>query len=288
MLDHYWSVAKDKTLNKSPDQLRRWRNPRIKAVQAFTEATGNKAIADITTADVQAFRSQLVERMLVGNLDPGSVNKDIIHLLSVLKTVASAADIALRFRRTGWAVKTGKKNTRPPMAADWIKDKILVLDALAGLNAEARAIFLGMVNTGYRPSEGAMLGRAQIRLDTDIPHISIEPVNRHLKTDHSERIIPLAGVSLAAFQQFPDGFPRYSDSASLTATVNKFLRENGLLPSGAHSMYSLRHGFEGRLLAAGVDERIRSDLMGHTIKRQRYGAGADLGLLQRVIKSIAL
>jgi hypothetical protein len=42
------------------------------------------------------------------------------------------------------------------MAADWIREKILAHDALAGLNAEARAIFLGMVNTGYRPGEGAL------------------------------------------------------------------------------------------------------------------------------------
>lgn len=201
--------------------------------------------------------------------------------------MASAADIGLRFRQTGWAVKEGKQNTRPPLAAAWIRETILADSALLGRNAEARAIFLGMVNTGYRPSEGAMLGRAQIRLDTDTPHISIEPVTRHLKTDHSERIIPLAGISLAALKQLPDGFPRHSDSASLTATVNKFLRENGLLPSDAHSMYSQRHSFGDRLLVVGVDERIRSDLMGHTMKRQRYGAGADLVLMQRAIHAIA-
>lgn len=81
VLDHYWRVARDKTLNKSAAQLRCWRNPRIKAVQAFTAATGNKAIADITTADVQSFRSKLVDRMLAGDLDPGSVSKDMLPLL---------------------------------------------------------------------------------------------------------------------------------------------------------------------------------------------------------------
>jgi hypothetical protein len=31
-LELYWDLARDKTLGKSPDQLRRWKNPRLKAV----------------------------------------------------------------------------------------------------------------------------------------------------------------------------------------------------------------------------------------------------------------
>jgi integrase len=145
-----------------------------------------------------------------------------------------------------------------------------------------------MVNTGYRPSEGAMLTSAQIRLDTNIPYIKIEAVGRTLKTDSSERVIPLVGISLEAFRQFPNGFPRYADNPGLSDTINKFLRENKLLETPGHSLYSLRHSFEDRMLAAGVDERIRMDLLGHQIKRERYGAGADLEHLQRVVKSVAL
>lgn len=133
-----------------------------------------------------------------------------------------------------------------------------------------------------------MLTEAQIKLDAAVPHIKIEGVGRQLKTPHSERIIPLVGVSLEAFKQFPNGFPRYADNPGLSATVNKFLRENGLLEGDGHSMYSLRHSFEDRLLAAGVDERIRRDLMGHSLNRERYGSGASLTQMQEIIKKIAI
>jgi integrase len=145
-----------------------------------------------------------------------------------------------------------------------------------------------MVNTGYRPSEGACLTAAQIRLDHNVPHISIEPVGRQLKSAYARRIIPLAGVSLEAFRQCPDGFPRYADNPALSATVNKYLRANGLMESPGHSLYSLRHSFEDRMLAAGIDDRIRRDLFGHRLTRERYGKGADLDHLLRVIQAVAI
>ena len=42
------------------------------------------------------------------------------------------------------------------------------------------------------------------------------------------------------------------------------------------------------LLAAGVDDRIRRDLFGHRLDRERYGRGASLEHLHAVILSIAL
>jgi integrase len=109
-----------------------------------------------------------------------------------------------------------------------------------------------------------------------------------LKSANARRIIPLFGISLKAFRANPDGFPRYADNPSLSDTVNKFLRENKLLESDKHTMYSLRHSFEDRLLGAGTDERIRRDLMGHRLTRERYGKGADLVQLQRVLQAIAV
>ena len=109
-----------------------------------------------------------------------------------------------------------------------------------------------------------------------------------MKSVYARRVIPLAGVSLEAFKGFPDGFPRYRDNPTLSDTVNKFLRENGLLESSAHSLYSLRHAFEDRMLAAGVDDRIRRDLFGHRLTRERYGKGASLEHLLQVIQTVAL
>ena len=72
------------------------------------------------------------------------------------------------------------------------------------------------------------------------------------------------------------------------AIVNKYLREHGLLETPGHSMYSLRHAFEDRMLAAGVDDRIRRDLFGHSLDRERYGKGASLEQLHEIVQRIAV
>lgn len=92
---------------------------------------------------------------------------------------------------------------------------------------------------------------------------------------------------MRTFRACPDGFPRYADNPSLSATVNKYLRENGLLESPKHSMYSLRHAFEDRMLAAGVDDRIRRDLFGHSLDRERYGKGASLEQMHEIVQRLA-
>ncbi|AGI69015.1 putative integrase [Octadecabacter antarcticus 307] len=288
-LELYWTLAADKTLGKSADQLRRWKNPRIKAVSSFISVVSDKAINEITGDDMLDFRGWWMERIAAGEVSTNAANKDLIHFGDVLKTVNRMKRLGLVLPLSNLSFRNGEAGTRPPFTAKWIKEKLLARDALAGLNPEARSILLAMVNTGARPSELAALTSDCIKLDCAVPHISIEPIGRQLKSPNARRFIPLAGVSLDALRSLPDGFPRYrGSSASLSATVNKFLRENALTETPEHTLYSLRHSFEDRLLAAGVDERIRRDLLGHALKRERYGAGATLEHMLKVVSKVAL
>ncbi len=288
-LDLYWTLAADKTLGKSADQMRRWKNPRIKAVKNFVAVVGDKSISEISGDDMLEFRSWWWDRIAAGEVSTNAANKDFVHLGDVLKTVNRMKRLGLFLPLSDLSFKNGEAGTRPPFSAPWIREKLLAKDALAGLNDQARAILLVMINTGARPSELAALTADCIRLEHDVPHISIEAVGRQLKSANAKRLIPLTGVSLDALRGYPDGFERYrASSAGLSANVNKFLRNNGLCETPSHTLYSLRHGFEDRLLAAGVDERIRRDLLGHALKRERYGAGATLEHMQSVVSKVAL
>jgi integrase len=288
-LEAYWTLARERTFGKSKDQLRRWRNPRMKAVRNFTDVAGDKPLDKITRDDLLDFRQAWLDRIEAGEATANSANKDVIHLSDVLKTVNSMKRLGLDLPLGGLSFKETDGRTRPPFSEDWIRDRLLAHGALDGLNAQARAILLGMVNTGIRPSEGAGLTGDTIRLDADVPHISIEPAGRQLKSAHARRKIPLLGVSLDAFRTFPDGFSRYRESnAGLSAAVNKYLRANGLLESPDHSMYSLRHSFEDRMLAHGIDDRVRRDLFGHRLDRERYGAGASLAHLRDLLGPLAI
>jgi len=287
-LELYWTLTQDRTLGKSEDQLRRWRNPRMKTVANFISVVGDKEISEISGDDMLDFRQWWIDRMKVGGLTPNSANKDLLHLGDILKTVNKLKRLGLDLPLSDLTFKQGEANQRPPFSKSWIKEKLLAPDALGKLNTDARCIVLGMINTGYRPSEGCSLLPEHIKLEGDVPHISIEGVGRQLKSVHSRRVIPLAGVSLEAFQQCPDGFPRYRDSPSLSATVNKYLRTNGLLETPEHSLYGLRHAFEDRMIAAGIDDRIRRDLFGHSLNQERYGKGATLKHLHQCVQSVAL
>lgn len=287
-LELYWQLTRDKVLGKSADQLRRWRNPRIKAINNFIAQVGDKAIPDITRDDMLDFRDWWFGRIESGEVSANSANKDFTHLGEILKTVNDRKRLGYALPLGGLSFKEGEANTRPPFSNDWIRDVLLKKGALDGLNAEARAIFLVMVNTGMRPSEIAGLQLEEIKLDAETPHLSLAPNGRQLKTRNARRSLPLLGVSLAAMRQFPEGFPSYrNNAATLSGTVNKFLRSNGLAESPAHSMYSLRHSFEDRMLEAGIDERIRRDILGHALGRERYGKGASIEMAADLLRPIA-
>ena len=55
-LDLYWTLTGDETIGKSEDQVRRWKNPRKKAVANFIAVVGDKNLADISGDDMLDFR----------------------------------------------------------------------------------------------------------------------------------------------------------------------------------------------------------------------------------------
>jgi len=286
-LELYSGLAKDKTFGKSEDQLRQWQNPHKKAVKNFVAVVGDRPLPEITGDDMLNFRDWWIERIEDEDLTPNSANKDLIHLGKVLKTVNRMKRLNLVLPLSDLSLKEGEAKKRPPFSSEWIQEHLLAPGALDGLNEEAKAIFLVMVNTGCRPSEIAALTPGAIHLRANVPHISIEPIGRQIKSRRARRKIALTGVSLEAMRRFPNGFPRYRDKASLSGAVNKFLRENGLMESDRHSLYSLRHAFEDRLLAAKVDERVRRDLMGHRLSREEYGEGATLDYQREILAPLA-
>ncbi len=289
-LEEYWKLTPDRIRGKSDDQKRRWQNPRKKAVHNFIDAVGDLPLSQLKRSDFLDFRGWWLERIAEEDLTPNSANKDLIHLGDVLRTVSELKGLEFDLPLQKLTLKEGDRRERFPFSDAWIRDRLLAPGALAGLNDEARAILIGMINTGYRPSEAAGLTADRIRLRDDVPHISIAPDStRQIKNKTSRREIPLTAVSLDAFREFPKGFAHYRERpASLSATVNKFLRENGLMESDRHVMYSLRHAFEDRMLRGRIDERVRRELMGHSLGREKYGQAGGLAFKAQELNRIAI
>ena len=176
-----------------------------------------------------------------------------------------------------------------PFETDFIQSKLLADGALASLNEDARLVLYVIVETGLRPSEVVNLTPQAIRLDAAVPYVKIMPEGRRLKTEDSEREIPLVGVALMAMKLRPDGFPRYRDKSSgLSATLNKYLSENGLRPTVDHTVYSLRHSFKDRLVAVEAPDSLIDSLMGHKTYKPKYGKGPSLDLKLKYLQRISL
>jgi integrase len=287
--DIFIEVTQDRRAGMTRDQERIWLNARRRAVETMIDAIGDLPMQQIGADELLDYREALWGKVQAGEITAATANKAMTFAFHTIKTVNSVRRLGLSFDFSDLRFRGAAHGTRRPFSDEWIRDRILAPGALAGLNTEARCVLLGMVNTGYRPSEATGLRPEDIRLDTDIPHISIHGRFRRIKNRESERDIPLVGVSLEAFRQCPGGFPRYRDRGTVTAAINKFMRENGLRETPEHSLYGLRHSFEDRLLGVGVDERIRRDLLGHRLaNRERYGAGARLAQLHEILLGIAL
>lgn len=76
-LELFWPLARDRIQGKSADQLRRWKNPRKKAIRNLINVIGDKPIADISRHDMLDFRDFWMERIESDGIDPGTANKDL-------------------------------------------------------------------------------------------------------------------------------------------------------------------------------------------------------------------
>lgn len=280
---------------KSDAQYNSWLKVKRRALNNFIAVVeADMPIDDITRADAKAFWRWWTDRIDADEVTVNTAERDFGNMRCLYReymTWIDRPEAVNPFRNFSFGKAV--KKSRPPFPTDWIRDRILKIGALAALNSEARGIVLGIVETGARPSELANLLPQQIRLDAKIPHIIIEPRGgehrREVKADASERKIPLVGVSLAAFEAHPEGFPRYFEKTeTLSATVNKFFEENGLFPSDDHSLYSLRHSFEKRMTESDIDYGLRCRLMGHKTTRPVYGDGGKLEWQAAQLKKIAL
>lgn len=129
-LKEYWELAKDKVLKKSPDQLRRWRNPRIKAVNNFIKIVADKPISEITREDMLDFRKWWLMKVTVEGRNPSTANKDFTHLGSVLKTVNRMKKLGLDLPLGDLNLKEEKRKSRPQFSVEWIETKLLAPGAL--------------------------------------------------------------------------------------------------------------------------------------------------------------
>lgn len=292
-------IVADELIGKSEVQKKQWKKVKLRAVNNFIKLVSDKPMEEITIDDAKK-----VYRHWLGRIAPkegsatagaSSGNRDLGNMRVLYEAYFKYQGDSKRpnpFDGLGFSLK--KKRSRPPIPTEWIRDVVMKPGNLATLNEEARGILLILIETGARPSEICNLEPHAIRLSNKVPHLSIEPREdpdnpREIKTESSRRLVPLVGCALEAAKRHKAGFPLYRNRENeLSATLNKFLRTNGLLPTKGHTVYSFRHSFEDRMKEGGIEDELRRLLMGHTVDRPKYGSGGSLDWRRREMLKIVL
>jgi len=291
-LQEFFTYEEGNLKGWSEDQVRKWKNPRKRALNNFIKIIGDKSLEDITRKDVLDFRTWWVERVnAVPPKSPNSANKEFGFIKKVVETTVNnhLLDVPIDQLFKKIRLKDIDKNSRSPFETKFIKT-VLLNPKVISLNEEAHLFIYAMCDTGARIGELTGLEDNDIVLNADIPHIKIRPnQTRKLKTPQSERNIPLVGTSLYAFQKLGGRFKHYFGKSDLLSTaINKYFRDNDILPSRSHSLYSLRHSFEDRLTAVEPPDKLQAALMGHKYYRPRYGLGPTLEQKRLWLDKIAI
>lgn len=292
-------IAPGELAGKSPKQIDDYKKVKRRAVSNFVARYGDKPLWSISRDDALDFYDWWQGR-IDGGMSGNSGNRDVGNMRRLWRDLAKRSgrrDLQNPFDGLSFKDPKRMRNTPLPFPTAWICDKLLQAPAYAStpdhpraFRRDAAAIFLTVIETGCRPSEICNITPERIMLAAKVPHLVIGfDANRQIKTESSERVVPLVGIALEAMKRFPEGFPNYRDKeTTFSNTMMKHLRARELLPTDRHFVYSARHAFEDRMKEAGIDVEMRKLLMGHSINRPEYGIGGTLELRLTLLERIAL
>ena len=249
----------------------------------LVEASGLKDLHEYTRADALAFRDALVSRSLAGS----SISRIFNSVTAVFNFAISehAIEIANPFTRV-FHDKTAGVVRRLPIP---LADIRTVQSHCKQHDDDVRWLIALISDTGLRLAEGAGLLMQDIVLNEQIPYILVRSNNyRGLKTESSERVVPLVGASLWAAkrlaQQSMDSdrpaFHRYNKTGvtnanSASAALNKWLKPH--VPKHC-TMHSFRHSMRDRLRAVNCPTELIDQIGGwsHDSIGKNYGSGYPL------------
>ena len=265
---------------KGPDKSKLFAPHAKRNVSYLIECLGDRPLDCYNGHDAGKFRDWLVEKGL------GRSSQQ--RIFSVVKAIVNfnIREFGLNCRNAFSGVylpsETAKK--RQPISLTRIKK---LQEECLRLDDDIRWLVALISDTGMRLSEAVGLRQQDLKLDHEVPHVALAPyTTRRLKTDSSERVIPLVGASLWAANRINESansqycFPRYcSDSVcnsnSASAAINKWIKT---IAGPDAVIHGLRHSFRDRLRAVEAPVDLIDQLGGWSLQSvgQGYGDGYSL------------
>ena len=263
-------------------------------VNYFIESVGNRDLTEYTSTDGAKFRDFLLNK----GLAVSSIKRIFSSLGPMIKLMIQEHGLNASSPLTGTYMPSGgKKDKRQPIPFSTIRK---IQSICIDMDDDLRWIVALISDTGMRLAEACGLEVSDVVLDDPTPHITIQPnSSRRLKTDASERIVPLVGASLWAAKQASlvsesiGGqflFPRYTkegkcNANSASAALNKWMKN--YVDEGC-VIHSFRHSMRDRLRAVECPSDIVDQIGGWTRSSvgENYGSGYPLPVLHKWLQMI--
>jgi integrase len=250
----------------------------------LTSFFGDIPVTSITRAQAREF----VDHCLSSGLKTTSARRVLNHINAVMNTAIREADLGKPnpFNRLPIA-EEGKDSseTKVPTSEEL---KEIVREYVSSPPTATSLLVLLQIELGTRIGEVAGLGIDDVFLDHEIPHVYFRNRPwRTLKTDESERRVPVVGVALDALKKavtLPragkglfDQYAKPGGNDTASAAVNKRLKKQWGITS-----HSFRHAMKDRLREAGCPKDIRDAIQGHASGdiADTYGLGHTLKTMQ--------
>ena len=204
-----------------------------RATRYIISSIGDKDLASYTSANANSFRDYLLKRELAGS--------SITRILAIVKAIFNFANnengLSLKNHFSGLQYDrfagVGSREPIPIKTIRAIQKRCIAIDD------ELRWLIAFISDTGMRLAEAIGLLVEDIRLDSELPFVSVQSHTwRLLKTKASKRDIPLVGKALWSAKRIKEmsqskfAFPRYNTSYytstnTASASLNKWLRSEG-------------------------------------------------------------
>jgi integrase len=299
------SDARDKhielgKLSKEPKQVQQFE----RAWAILLEVTGDITLNNLTRDHANQFVRKVITKGKgpKGN-GPATVERYLKQVSPVITTAIREFELRMNNPFVGVVIPNKAEGQRKPRES-FTQDEIKTIQKRCRDKNDQRRWAIAMISdTGARLAEIIGLRKSDVVLDASIPHIVIKRHDlRRVKTDASERKVPLVGQALWAAEQgmktkgdllFPDFAPKKPDTpvdaGSASAALNKWLKDNDLVGDG-QTIHSFRHAMRDRLrdVEAPIDV---ADAIGGWARQSvgdGYGRGHGLDVLQKHMLRVVL
>lgn len=257
--------------------------------QMLIAYAGDIEFTALNRANARAFVEEL--------LDKGYMTATIRKTLNICRAVYNVCLTEREISKTNpfanLTIRSEGKDAKPKLVANSTQINEIAAEFTALLTTAMPIIILLQMELGTRIGEVAGLSIDDVQLDAETPYVHFRDHPwRTLKTDESNRRVPLVGLALIAakaalalprngkglFEQYAR--ERGNDTAS--ASANKRLKKWGL------TSHAFRHAMKDRLREAGCPKDIRDAIQGHSNRdvADNYGQGHTLQTMKLWLEKV--